>query len=182
MRPLVAAVLVAAALAVPGGASGGAAFEVRSSLGGGVTDLGTGRVYQPQPEENAFARGRVTVVPYRAGLRLRVPLVLSLADGVGAVELVDVRVLTAPGSTVRPAGAVIGAHCCTLEDASPVRGAVVRRRDGQVVVGVDVELCCDPPPGWVEPLAGVEVLYRRDGVPGRYVQPFPDIQRVVVRA
>lgn len=167
------------------------AFSWGSSIGGGVVDLTTGRQVEPAPESDSLADVSATVLPYRPGARYRIPLILTIEEGVRDLLVTDVRVLPGRGSVARAAGAVYEPDgCCALTDPEPfapfrlgVRAPGRSFETSTAVVGVDVELCCTPPPpGWVELLPGFAVTYRRHGVTRTLQVPFPRLQQVVIRA
>lgn len=166
-----------------------AAFSWGTSTGGGVTDVTTGRRLDPAPEDEFGADTSTTVLPYRAGARYRIPVILTLEEGVRDVLVVEARVVTGTYSAARPVPGVYTLRCCALDGAVPwepfrlgVRPAGMSFVASSALIGLDVELCCTPPPaGWVERLPGFELTYRRLGVTRTVHVPFPPIQQVVIR-
>ncbi|HVF04768.1 MAG TPA: hypothetical protein VNA20_08010 [Frankiaceae bacterium] len=173
------AVLPASATAVemPG-------LDWSATLGGGAVDVATGEPAGPAPEDPLSDGSAATVLPYRAGARYRVPVLLALEPGAGEVVVTGVRLVTGAVSAARPAGAVYSRTCCVLRDVLPLDSFVLRPTEAAsvVVVGVEVELCCAPvEAGWVERLPGIEVTYRRMGVTRTEYRAFGAAQTVVVR-
>lgn len=187
-RGLVATAVVALVVAAfaPADAAPRAPFDGGVSVGGGVVDLATGRRLDQAVPAARYAG--VTVLRYARGARYRVPLLLSVDDGAERVLVTSIRLATTAASVVRPAGVVIEQRtCCALTDPVPfgpmvVPGPVPAYHD--LSLGIDIELCCTPPPadGWTEVLAGVDVGYEAHGMRRTVFVPFPRIQTVVVVA
>ena len=162
------------------------AFDTHAAVGGGVVDLGTGRMLQRVPPAEFGGSGSVTVLPYGRGDRYRIPLLVNVAAGTGPITVTGIA-LNVPRSwtAFRSAGAVVSHVCCTLHHAEPFSPTPVPgpgRFASQLMLGIDVELCCDAPAGWVEVLTGVHLTYERDGGTFTEYYPFPDVQTIVVGA
>lgn len=187
MRRLVpAAGLVAAALTalLPAGATAVQlpGLDWRATIGGGVVDLATGEPAGRAPEDPRSDGGAATVLPFRAGARYWVPVLLAKDPEADEVVVTDVRLVAGAVSAVRPAAAVSAPGCCVLRDVRPLDSVVLRRGAEVAVVGVTVELCCAPAEtGWVERLGGFAVTYRRLGVTRTEYRAFGEHQTVVVR-
>lgn len=181
IRGLVVAAALVASVLTPAHAER-SPFTNGSGIGGGVVDLGTGATFDPH-DGDGFDTEPVTVVPYRRGARIRIPVTLVLADGAGRVEVTGVRLFTPEGSVARAAGAVVAPGCCALHDETPFAPVTLTRRGSVAMIGVDVELCCaTPPPGWLERLVGMVVTYRQHGLIRTAYHPFHPIQTVMVSA
>lgn len=192
MKSLALVVVAAAALAgsfsVPVAADGAGGFRFGGSLGGGIVDLATGAFVDPEPDDPEAMRadGAVTVLPFRAGARYRIPLILGIPSDADPVVVTDVRLVTAGSRVARSAGAVVSTGCCVFDRTRPLDSVTLAARgpgaSSSALVGIDVELCCAPPPGWHERLVGVVVTYRQNGLLRMAHVGFPTTQTVVVRA
>jgi hypothetical protein len=153
-----------------------------SAVGGGIVEVDTGRLLE-STKGGEFSDGSVTVIPFRAGGRYRIPVLVEVPEHAEA-DLLDVRAVLGPGSAARAEGAVYAEHCCVLDDVAPLRALALPRgrfHDPTVLVGVELVLCCPPPLGWVERVPGVRITYRHHGRVRTAYQPFSEIQQVVIR-
>ena len=176
MRRALAAVIAAALLAPACGGwrDGDVAFPVGASVNG-VVDLTTGKVLDSTDDEQGHASA--TVVPFRQGTRLRLPVIVQPdAD----VEIVGIAVALPSESVLRATGAAISVTRYVLDGAEPFHPVTVKK-GGDAMFGVDVEMCCPPPRvGWVEMPLGVRITYRHAGRTRVAYRPFSDIERLVV--
>lgn len=180
IRGLVLATALTASLLAPAHAER-SPFSNGSGIGGGVVDLDTGETFDPHEDDEGFRNEPATVVPYRRGARIRIPVTLVLADGAGSVEVTGIRLYSPEGSVARGLGAVLAPGCCALHKEVPFTNVTLTERDSVAMVGVDVELCCaTPEPGWLERLPGLVVTYRQHGLIRTAHHPFHSIQNVVV--
>lgn len=154
--------------------SGPVSFDT-TTLGGGITDPTDGR--------SLTGPDYRTVVPFRTGARIRIPLILS--PDAGGVTITGVRIDTGGGGMARPAGAVTQGpgDCCAITEPVPLRSARPTASAGGVLVGVDVELCCPPPgTGYRQRIDRIRISYRHHGVPYTTTAKLTASQQVVITA